>query len=402
MNKLSDKNVSGFLPLGFFGKMYRGVSYNAEEDLRNTETPCTVRLLRANNVQDGEIVFDDIQIIDRKCVKETQLLQTGDILVCMANGSRDLVGKAAQFNDKERLYTFGAFMGCFRTKNVNDSNYISYLLQSTKYRKYITILLAGSSINNLRPSDIESMEFQFPTDAERQMIVSCLQDVDKQISSTQHLLTKYESIKKATVKKLITPTSEWQEARLGDFYTVTSGLSKGAASFGRGYPFLSFVTVFNNPIVPEKLDDLVESSEYERRQYSVKRGDVFLTRTSETLDELGMSSVALQDYSEATFNGFTKRLRPVDSIPLCPEFMAFYLRTDNFRRHICQKTAITTRASLNKDTIEKLEIFFPSPIVQREISANLIALDNQRNSLCKELVELQQLKQSMLHYFFSN
>ena len=229
-----------------------------------------------------------------------------------------------------------------------------------------------------------------------------LSAVDTQIVALQQLLSKYESIKKATVKKLMTPTSDWQEARLGDFYTVSSGLSKGAAYFGSGYPFLSFVTVFNNPIVPENLDDLVESSAYERKQCSVKRGDVFLTRTSETLDELGMSSVALRDYPEATFNGFTKRLRPVDDIPLCPEFMAFYLRTDNFRRSICQKAAITTRASLNKDTIVKLAISYPSSSVQREISAHLISLDNQRNNFFKELNKLQQLKQSMLQYFFGN
>ena len=281
-----------------------------------------------------------------------------------------------------------------------DINFMYYLLKTLK--KAMVAKASGSTFLEISKSQLASIEVKMPSYDTQKALADVLTSIDEQITSTQRLLSKYESIKKATVKKLMTPTSDWQEARLGDFYTVSSGLSKGAAYFGSGYPFLSFVTVFNNPIVPENLDDLVESSAYERKQCSVKRGDVFLTRTSETLDELGMSSVALRDYPEATFNGFTKRLRPVDDIPLCPEFMAFYLRTDNFRRSICQKAAITTRASLNKDTIEKLAISYPSSSVQREISAHLISLDNQRNNFFKELNKLQQLKQSMLQYFFGN
>lgn len=54
-----------------------------------------------------------------------------------------------------------------------------------------------------------------------------------------------------------------------------------------------------------------------------EEGDVFLTRTSETTDELGMSCVALKDYENATFNGFTKRLRPLTE-EIVPEYAAYF------------------------------------------------------------------------------
>lgn len=83
--------------------------------------------------------------------------------------------------------------------------------------------------------------------------------------------------------------SKWPEISLTDIYDIRSGLSKPASAFGSGYPFLSFKEVFGNYFVPEKLEQLVESSEKERLAGSIKRGDVFLTRTSETMHELGMS-----------------------------------------------------------------------------------------------------------------
>ena len=108
-----------------------------------------------------------------------------------------------------------------------------------------------------------------------------------------------------------TEMNECKKVKLGELYEVHNGLSKGRQFFGSGYPFLSFSTVFNNWFLPSTLDSLVQSSEKERTACSIKRGDVFITRTSETMDELGMSSVALRDYPNATYNGFTKRLRPI-------------------------------------------------------------------------------------------
>ncbi|MDY7024498.1 MAG: hypothetical protein SWJ54_24640 [Cyanobacteriota bacterium] len=100
--------------------------------------------------------------------------------------------------------------------------------------------------------------------------------------------------------------SKWKKVYLNEAFDISSGLSKPAHEFGSGFPFLSFKEIFNNLFVPEILSELVKSSELERKKYSVKIGDIFLTRTSETVKELGMSCVALKDCENATFNGFTK------------------------------------------------------------------------------------------------
>ena len=99
--------------------------------------------------------------------------------------------------------------------------------------------------------------------------------------------------------------------KFSELYKMSSGISSKPEQAGHGYPFASFGTVFNNFFLPTNLPDLMNSSEKEQEVYSIKKGDIFLTRTSETLNELGMSSVALKDYPNATFSGFVKRLRPI-------------------------------------------------------------------------------------------
>ena len=170
-----------------------------------------------------------------------------------------------------------------------------------------------------------------------------------------------------------------QQYFLGDLYDISSGLSKSKDQFGSGYPFLSFKTVFNHTIIPTDLKDLAQTTLSEQNKYSILYGDVFLTRTSETANELGMSSVALKNYPQATFNGFTKRLRPKKGVMeiIDPKFIAYYLRTKDFRNQIDSISVLTTRASLNQGMIEKLTITVPNIKTQKKIAAILSALDEK-------------------------
>ena len=166
----------------------------------------------------------------------------------------------------------------------------------------------------------------------------------------------------------------WESVKLGDLYEVHNGLSKGAKYFGSGYPFLTFSTVFNNYFLPEELTDFVQSTEKERESYSIKRGDIFVTRTSETSNELGMSCVALKDYPDATYNGFTKRMRPTSNRVL-PEYIGYYMRMPRFRSEFQAFSTMTTRASLKNEDLLSLEVNLPGLEQQKEISNILLSYD---------------------------
>jgi type I restriction enzyme S subunit len=165
--------------------------------------------------------------------------------------------------------------------------------------------------------------------------------------------------------------SEWNEYNLNEVYDFASGLSKGAEEFGFGTGFLGFTDVFKNFFVPNELTSLVNSTEKEQQSCSIQRGDVFLTRTSETDEDLGMSCVALKNYPKATFNGFTKRLRPNGNVEILPEYAGFYFRSPKFRATVSGMSSITTRASLNNSMLAQLTIDLPSIEEQKAIADTL-------------------------------
>ncbi|WP_405305896.1 restriction endonuclease subunit S [Methanobrevibacter sp.] len=188
--------------------------------------------------------------------------------------------------------------------------------------------------------------------------------------------------------------SQWNEKNLNELYEFSSGLSKPSEEFGFGFPFLSFKTIFYNYYIDDELDELVNSTKKEQKTHSIKKGDVFLTRTSETLDELGMSCVALKDYPEATFNGFTKRLRPKYKKIIYPLYACYYFRSSIFRKYVDSMAIMTTRASLNNNILSKLPIFFPSYDEQKKIGYLLhnlslkIELNKKINNHLDELCHL--------------
>ena len=191
----------------------------------------------------------------------------------------------------------------------------------------------------------------------------------------------------------------FESIKLGKLYSVHNGLSKGRQFFGSGFPFLTFSEVFNNYFLPNELISLVQSSEKERISCSIKRGDVFITRTSETMNELGMSSVALKDYPNATYNGFTKRLRPTTNKVL-PEYIGYYLRSPKFRGKFMAFSSMTTRASLANDDLLNMEIELPSLQIQNKIATILSRYDSLIENYQKQIKLLEEAAQRLYKEWF--
>ncbi len=206
------KRIPGFheawnvKPLEHCGRCLRGVSYRGDSDLSPHDNAHTKRLLRSNNVQDAVVVTTDVQFVNSARVSFNQILKMNDILVCMANGSKALVGKAGLFAvDDGYDYTFGAFMGCFRTDaTVANPAFVFLLFQTGRYRDYINNLLAGSSINNLSPVSIETLEFPFPSLAEQNAIAAVLTDVDAELTMLELRREKTRNVKQAIMQELLT------------------------------------------------------------------------------------------------------------------------------------------------------------------------------------------------------
>lgn len=162
---------------------------------------------------------------------------------------------------------------------------------------------------------------------------------------------------------------------LSDLYEMSSGISSTKEQAGHGAQFVSFSIVFNNYFLPDELPDLMDTNEKEQEIYSIKAGDVLITRTSETIDELAMSCVAVKDYPKATYSGFTKRLRPKKEGIAYPKYMAFYFRSELFRKAVTNNAFMTLRASFNEDIFTFLDVYLPDYEEQVRIGDMLYAVE---------------------------
>lgn len=183
---------------------------------------------------------------------------------------------------------------------------------------------------------------------------------------------------------------------------MSSGISTSKEQAGHGYPFVSFGTVFNNYFLPETITDLMNTSDKEQNTYSIKKDDILITRTSETIDELAMSCVALKDYPQTTYSGFTKRLRPKSGTTnICySKYLAFYLRGYLFRNAVTNNAFMTLRASFNEDIFSFLNLYLPEYKQQTRIG-NLLYSIEQKIQLNKKInAKLEDMAKTIYDYWF--
>lgn len=195
--------------------------------------------------------------------------------------------------------------------------------------------------------------------------------------------------------------SKLTKYKFSDLYKMSSGISSSKEQAGHGSPFISFSTVFNNYFLPEELPDLMDTSLKEQEIFSVKKDDVFITRTSETVDALAMSCVAVKDYPKATFSGFVKRLRPKTTGIVYSKYIAFFLRSKYFRKVLDCNTIMTLRASFNEDMFSFLYLYLPDYEEQVRIGDLLYKMEMKIRTNNKINDNLEQQLMLLYDYWFT-
>lgn len=225
--------------LGDVIEQIRGVSYKPS-DLKDTLNDNSVILLRANNIQDGKIVLDDVLYVSKSKVNASQYLRRGDILVCTSSGSKELVGKAASV-DEDLPAVFGAFCKVVRPK-IECCKYVGHFFQSPYYRNYISAASAGANINNLRNEHIADLHIPLPPLDKQRKIAAVLDKVSSLIVKRKQQLDKLdELVKSRFVEMFGDPLDEgciYQKVPLGVVADVGSSKRIFEKEYvSRGIPF---------------------------------------------------------------------------------------------------------------------------------------------------------------------
>lgn len=179
----------------------RGVGYKPEQLLDGNDTQSCI-LLRSNNIFNGSLNYDDINLIPLNLVKSEQFLKEGDFAICMSNGSKELVGKCGEFTGENRKVTIGSFCAALRPKNNDNRRLVRHLVNSESYRIVIKRTLSGSAINNLKPSDIENLFIRIDNNALRSNVLDNLDSLLNNMKSVEIKISSSKSLQKSLINQI--------------------------------------------------------------------------------------------------------------------------------------------------------------------------------------------------------
>ena len=273
--------------------------------------------------------------------------------------------------------------------------------------------------------DMKSIVVPCPDLSEQQAIATFLDkkctEIDNAIAKTTASIEEYKKLKQSIITKAVTKgirgnrpmkdsgiewigeiPSDWEICKVRHIGTLQNGISKGGEFFGSGFPFVSYGDVYRNISLPACVDGLVQSSSEEQKLYSVQEGDIFFTRTSETIEEVGFSSVCENDIPKATFAGFLIRLRP-NKNKIYSGFSKYYFRSSHHRSFLIKEMNLVTRASLGQSLLKSMFVLLPGMNEQYEIAEYLDSKCNEIDNITSRkqqlITELEAYKKSLIYEY---
>ena len=192
-------------------------------------------------------------------------------------------------------------------------------------------------------------------------------------------------------------TFSWEQRKLGEMGSTFTGLSgKTKDDFGHGDArFVTYMNVFANPVSDPSR---IEAVEIDHSQNAVQFGDVFFTTSSETPEEVGMSSVWLENTDSIYLNSFCFGYRPTEKID--PHYMAYMLRSESVRKKIVYLAQGISRYNISKTGVMQIEVPLPDTAEQRLVGKYFSNLDNLITLHQREYDKIVQVKKSMLEKMF--
>ena len=192
-------------------------------------------------------------------------------------------------------------------------------------------------------------------------------------------------------------TDPWEQRKLGKMgYTFTGLSGKTKEDFGHGNAkFVTYMNVFSSPV---SNSEMVENVEVDSKQHQVEYGDVFFTTSSETPQEVGMSSVWLESTENVYLNSFCFGYHPM--VEFDPYYLAFMLRSPVIRKKFMLLAQGISRYNISKNKVMEMLVPVPEIVEQQKIGSFFKQLDDTITLHQRKLAKLKELKQGYLQKLF--
>ncbi len=391
--------------LGEVGSFVRGLSYNKKEVTSNASSTLVIR---SNNIiQDAHIdCKNNLQFVTKSPSKE-QLLRKGDIAICLANGSSNLIGKSSWYaGDYSGIVTVGAFCGIYRST----SPITKYLVQTAKYKNSINLLKQGGNgaLANLYGKDILGLAFEFPSFAEQQKIASCLTEMDNLIASQGQKVEALKEKKKGLMQQLFpqdgetTPKlrfpefeGEWEEKKMSDVFSrrseKNSENNKNVLTISAQYGLISQLDFFKKSVSASDVTGY----------YLLHKGDFAYNKSSSQGKPVGAIK-PLKLYDKGVVSTLYICFRCKDSNAI--GFWEQYFDAGIFDKEIMSiaQEGARNHGLLNVPTRDffNLVVKMPIPSEQQTIASFLSEFDNLISSESNKLENLKNYKKGLMQQLF--
>ena len=293
--------------------------------------------------------------------KKYELCKEGDVAFADASEDTNEVAKVVEFYNLD-----GKKVVCgLHTIHGRDNNkqtakgFLGYCFSSTVFHYQIRRIAQGTKIYSINTRNISEAFVGLPSKSEQHKIATLLKLIDERISTQNKIIEKYESLIQAICDTLIEQETQQVTLSFSDFGQSYSGLSgKSADDFGEGYPFITYMNVYQNQIIDLTDVGLVKINETEQ-QSVVRYGDILLTLSSETPEEVGMGAVYLGETYPLYLNSFCFGIHITDESKIYPPFLAYYVSSQSFRKAVYPLAQGSTRFNLQKSDFMKKKFSFP-------------------------------------------
>ena len=304
--------------------------------------------------------------------------------------------------------------------------YLYYYLHSFDIAKGFYGMGAGVR-QGLNWDGVKWLKILAPSVPEQERIAAFLDaecaEIDAVLEKTRASIEEYKKLKQAVITQAVTKgirgdrpmkdsriewigeiPESWEVSSVRYIGQLQNGISKGGEFFGKGFPFVSYGDVYKNYELPHSVSGLIDTTEDERATYSVEYGDIFFTRTSETIEEVGFSCVCKRSIPNATFAGFIIRLRPFCADEkILTDYAKYYFRGEHIRAYLVKEMNLVTRASLGQTLLKGMSVIVPPKSVQKEIAeylddkcADIDALVAKKQQY---LTEIENYKKSLIYEY---
>ena len=387
-------------------------------EIRNGYTPSksnpefweggTIPWFRMEDIrQNGHILSDSIQHITPQAIKGTGLFPAYSIIVATTAtiGEHALIIADSLANQQFTFLT--------KRKSQDDKIDMMY------FHQYMFIIdewckrntNSGGLLSVNMPA-FRRLNVPLPSVKEQKTIASCLMSLDACISASKLKLEHLKAHKKGLMQKLFPAPGktlpeyrfpefkndrEWEERLLGDIGDTYSGLSgKSSKDFGHGEAeYITYMNVFANPIVNSELNRPIE---IDPKQHQVKYGDVFFTVSSETPEEVGMSSIWIEKKHNVYLNSFCFGYRLRECFDLI--YLSYYFRSPSFRKRMITLAQGIARYNISKNRVMELTIQFPSLNEQKTIAGCLYSLDEKIAACSQKLFSFEEHKKGLMQQLY--